>query len=470
MAIAIRATGTPLASGLRSTSTVPMPAGLAAGDEVRIVVNAGMDGATAPTIALGSGNPAQLVATVTWGDGTYTVRHSAYRYRYVGSGDPASFSFTHQNATSDGVAAAYSGVDATTPDDAAAVTTSIANTGPAGYIAILNGITTVTAGAMLVVARGSWDGLPITPPAGWTERVDQPITWLGDQIKATAGATGNIEIPAGSNAGVAPGSGIVMALRPASGVSPVSGAIASVFPGFTQSAQGVVTAPARTGVAASVFPAFTQSAQGETQVPVFSGQAASAFPAFTQQATGEYDPPVFSGEIASVFPAFTQQALGEGVPPQFVAVAASVFPAFTQQAEGVVENPQGRTGQIASVFPAFTQAAEGAVEPPPGVVGEITSTFPALTQQADGTVEMPARTGEIASTFPALVQSAAGTTKPPGRTGEIHSVFPAFTQHATGGGEVTECWPDDVDVAATRPRYAVTAMRPQYAVRAERQC
>lgn len=220
MAIGLRAFGTPVTTASRTSTVIPLPAGAAAGDEVRVVVNAGMNGATAPTIS--HAGAASLVATVTWGDGTYTVRHSVYRYRMTGSGDPSSLTFTHASAVSDGVSCAWTGVDATTPDDAAAVTTAIANTGSAAGQAILNGITTVTADALLLVARGSWDGNAITPPSGWTEHLDQPITWIGSSPKPTTGATGTISIPAGNGPGVTPASGILMALRPAAGTTRVT--------------------------------------------------------------------------------------------------------------------------------------------------------------------------------------------------------------------------------------------------------
>lgn len=230
-----------------------MPAGLLVGDEVRIVINAGATGSTAPTIT--PPGVVSFVATVTWGDGSYTVRHSVYRYRYLASGNPASFAFTHPNAASDGVAIAYSGVDATTPDDVTPTTTSISNTGPAGYVANLNGVTTVTPNALLLVVRGAWDGVAITPPAGYTERLDQPITWVGDSPKATPGATGTITVDDGNNsAGVTPASGIVMALRPATGTSSNTGTLSARAPVTevsivgTQTNAGTLSAIAPSGI------------------------------------------------------------------------------------------------------------------------------------------------------------------------------------------------------------------------------
>lgn len=212
MAIAFRSSTTLATGGARTTSTINMPAGVQAGDEVRIIVGVGATGASGLTIT--PPGTATLVTTVTYGDGSYTVRNSTYRYRVVGSGDPASFAFTHSSATTDGGALAYSGVD-TTPDDATATTSNATGGTPATTT-----LTTVTANAMLVAVRGSWDGTAITPPAGYTERIDQLVTWVGESVKAATGATGAVSIPSG-NGSSSPWSTIMMALRPSTGTTPI---------------------------------------------------------------------------------------------------------------------------------------------------------------------------------------------------------------------------------------------------------
>lgn len=200
---------TTLASGAgRTTSTLTIPTGASAGSaELRMIVNAGNSGATAPTIT----PPANvtLVASVTYGDGTYTVRNSTYRYRCTGT-DPASFAFTHGSATTNGGVLSYTGVDATA-DDVAASTNSAAT----GTAAIATGVTTVTANTFLVAVRGSWDGVAITAPSGYTERIDLPVSWAGDSLRAATGATGNVTIPHGNGGNTSPWSAILMALRPA---------------------------------------------------------------------------------------------------------------------------------------------------------------------------------------------------------------------------------------------------------------
>jgi hypothetical protein len=240
-----------------------MPAGLSAGDEVTIAINVGNTGGTAPTIT--APGTATLVLSTTWGDGSYTVRSSIYRYKYVGSGDPSSFTFTHTSNVSDGRAIAHSGVDGTTPDDATAVATTSSNTGPTGYNLTVTGITTANTNSLVLIWRWSWDGNAITPPGGWTERIDQVITWEGEQLFASAGATGNVTVPSGSSSGVAPAAAIVRALREATGGGGLTGT-ASLAGTGSISATGVV------GKAASA----TLAGTGSISATGVVGKAASA--------------------------------------------------------------------------------------------------------------------------------------------------------------------------------------------------
>jgi hypothetical protein len=200
-----------LAPGTRTTSTINLPSGTIAGDEVRIYLTGGLAGGTAPTFT--PPGDATLVASTTYvGSGPFTVRVSVYRYRADGS-DPASFAFTHSSLDSDGGAVSYSGVDGTTPDDATATTNSVGS-GSGLAAAESTTLTTVTADALLLPVRGSWDGNAITAPAGYTERIDQPVSWVGESVQASPGATGVVSIPHGNSNNNLPWGVIMQALRP----------------------------------------------------------------------------------------------------------------------------------------------------------------------------------------------------------------------------------------------------------------
>lgn len=231
MAIAYRSQAS-LTNASRTTTTVNMPAGVQTGDVVLVFCATGNSSEVAitPPASLSS-NP---VANRSYSDTSppWTVNMRIYRYTVVGSGDPASFAFTHSSASSEALAIAFSGVNTTTPIDATPTT----NSGEATTATAL-GLTTVTDAAWLVVWRGSWDGNAITPPTGWTERLDQPVTWVAHREQTTAGATGDFSIPSG-NSGAYPYGTILIPLRPAgSGGTQyaASGAVAS-----TSTAVGVV--------------------------------------------------------------------------------------------------------------------------------------------------------------------------------------------------------------------------------------
>lgn len=433
MAIAFRAQSA-VTSATRTTTTIAMPSGVLAGDEVRIVVNAGQGGATAPTFT--APGTATLVATVTWGDGSYTVRHSVYRYRVVGTGDPASFAFTHASATSDGGAFAYSGVDATTPDDATPVTTSIANTGPTSFNAILNGITTVTANTMLVVARGSWDGNAITPPAGWTERLDQAITWVGEQADPTAGATGTISVPSGSTVGVAPAAGIVMALRPSSGGGSFTGTLGADTPTVsvttpTAAWSGAVTVPTFAGAVAADLPPVSVSVplaswSGSSTVPAFTGALDATIPTIAVDVpgvswSGFTGAPSFAGVLDALAPPVdiavpTLAWIGSTAVPIFTGTVDAMLPTVavgvpTSEWSGTVTAP-GFTGTLTADTPALTvviptMAWTGAVSGPGESTGTLSADTPEVAVLAPvatwvGTTAVPTYSGALAATLPTV--------------------------------------------------------------------
>lgn len=224
MPIAFRAAATPVTNATRTTTTVNMPAGVQAGDVVLIWVSCGGSTSVTPTAP---GTVTAVTANFAYSDNSpaWTVNTRVWRYTVVGSGDPASFAFTHSSIASEAFAIAFSGVDNTTPIDVTPTTNGANNAGSTTATAL--GVTTTVAGVELVVYRGSWDGNAITPPSGFTERLDQPVTWVGTQNMAAAGATGNFVIPTG-NGGSSPWACVLVPLRPA-GASIPSGTVAETI-------------------------------------------------------------------------------------------------------------------------------------------------------------------------------------------------------------------------------------------------
>jgi hypothetical protein len=211
MVIALRSTST-TAYATRTNTTVNAPAGSAVGDLIEVSIMVGGSSATTLTPPAGwtlAGSATNYSAPDPW-----SVSVTKW-IKAFGAGE-TSWTWTHASRDTQAFAVARTGVDLTNPLDAVSVSASTGATETAGD-ATVSGITTVTPGALLTVARGSWLGDPITPPAGWTERYDAPVLWVGDSEKATPGATGTVAIPSGN--GVVVNSSrwsiILSALRPA---------------------------------------------------------------------------------------------------------------------------------------------------------------------------------------------------------------------------------------------------------------
>lgn len=372
MAIAYRSQAS-LTNGSRTTTTVSMPAGVQAGDVVLVFCSTGNSASVAitPPASL-SANP---VVNLSYSDTNppWTVNMRVWRYAVVGTGDPASFAFTHSSASSEACAIAFSGVDASTPLDATPATNAAS-----GTTSTMTGLTTVTADAMLVGYRGSWDGNAITPPAGWTERLDQPVTWIATRPAASPGSTGNFSVPAG-NGGSYPYGTMLVALRPASdGPAPISGALAASLPALTA---GVPTA----------------AISGTVAVPVYTGTPSASLPSMTAGPTtaaisGDVTAPTWSGTPSASLPEV------EVGPP-------------TAAISGTFDLPSG-DGSLNADLPEVT------VGPP--------------TMTASGTVAVPVYAGDLAASAPEVVvgppiMAATGTNTPPTFSGDLEASTPELT-------------------------------------------
>lgn len=159
--------------------------------------------------------------------------------RMWSTGDATTVTFTHAAQYCGAFVIAYSGVDSSTPLDVTTATTTGSTSG-AGQSATATGVTTATNNAMLVGIRCSWDGGAISPPSGWTERVDT-VLWAGEKTQTSAGATGSISIDPGNGAGAGKGwITHVLALRPSGGGGPNAGTLLAAVPKLTGALYGDV--------------------------------------------------------------------------------------------------------------------------------------------------------------------------------------------------------------------------------------
>lgn len=226
MVLAIRSTSS-VPSASRTNITVNAPAGTAAGDVLVTGVLVGgiaLRPSSAPAGWTLAGRTSYSASDPWFVDLAVYVR--------VHDGTGTSWSFPHQTNSSSAYTYCITGAEATEPLDAPASTASqnYLNTGSGTGSAIAPAITTVSDTSHLLAFRGSWDGNPVTAPAGWIENLDSGL-WAGNRAFAPAGSTGPIAVLSGNNDAHGAWGIIAVALRPegGGGTPPVASAGAVVW-------------------------------------------------------------------------------------------------------------------------------------------------------------------------------------------------------------------------------------------------
>jgi hypothetical protein len=236
MAIAVGSTSNAPTLGTRTNTTITAPSGIADGHFLLGVLHVG-DGSSLPALPVtppsGFTEVASSPSAIDNPD-PYTV--ATHVYGKVASGESGNYTFTHSSADTEGFMFRLTGVDTTNPIDVVPV---VANSGtsPAGAARTTTSyqsITPLTNGCFLLYAESTWDG-----PGSGTVSVGTPtisarrsgtISWIGDGIQTTAGATGvRTRTNGNANQPYVRWSSIVVAIRPAaSGVSGASSQSASI--------------------------------------------------------------------------------------------------------------------------------------------------------------------------------------------------------------------------------------------------
>lgn len=204
MAVAFRVLTTNAPSGAAANSVISKDASVANGDFLLTAIYVENDVA---------------VTTLAGWNLLGGIDHAAaafdlWLYWKFASSEPTSWTWVHASAWEMGLVAAYTGVDTVTPFDA----TFVPNQGT-GTTSTALGITTVTAGAMLVACFASFEGIALQAagPSGMTERFDagaEDIYWA-DVIQAAAGASGNKVLGTALTPSTNHWVAALMALRPA---------------------------------------------------------------------------------------------------------------------------------------------------------------------------------------------------------------------------------------------------------------
>ncbi|NYJ05835.1 PKD domain-containing protein [Petropleomorpha daqingensis] len=205
----IQARSSSTASGSNTTVAVPRPAGVVTGDVLVVEITSEQN----PTMtAVPAGWTAVTAAPLTVGT---TARVWSYVHVVTNAAtDPASYTWTLSARLKwAATMTAFSGVDNANPIDVPATS---ATTTTAATTLTVPGVSTVTAGAMLVSGLGlSANGITASGPAGWTiaaQTTGTQKTGLAYRLTGAAAASGNLtwSLSKATTAG-----GWLVALRPA---------------------------------------------------------------------------------------------------------------------------------------------------------------------------------------------------------------------------------------------------------------
>lgn len=275
MAAAFGSLGTILTYGSRTNSTLSKPASVSNGDTLLAFLFVGRSGSyLTPSVAstgfTSAGTAPQNV------DASFYATFSCFKKVITDAGsEPSSYTFTHTSASSGGFIVRISGSNGTVN------ASSTRSEKVASTTRTWNSITPDVDGCYIAAAGFDWadDANNLTPPTGYTERVDATVLYYCDLVQTTAAATGNISHACNSNAfGNSPRGGWLIALEPAA--SGIAGTASITEDADTVSAAGAL---AIKGSASITEAADTASGAGTIAI---AGTASITEGADTLSATG----------------------------------------------------------------------------------------------------------------------------------------------------------------------------------------
>ena len=343
----------------------------------------------------------------TYDDGNFRVEIELYA-KFAGSSEPASYEFDYgsSDVASQGLLLVYRGVDPTTPLDTGVQLRSVPRSSGTGATHRFLSLTTVTANTMLVALGQDWgdNTANLTPPTGFTERVDLTLVYAADKVQAATGATGDFTMTNNST-NINPNQTIHLALRPASAGSN-AGTLAATTPKVTATLSGTQKNP---GTLAATAPKVTATLSGTQKNP---GALAATTPKVTASATGAQRNP---GTLAATTPAAVAALAGQSANPGTLAASAPVvvaalagqsvnpgtLAATTPKVTVEIADTVLNLGTLAAITPAVVAALAGqAVNP-----GTLAATTPKAAAVLTGTQRNP---GTLAAAAPAVVAALAG--------------------------------------------------------------
>lgn len=200
-----------LASG-RTSSNVPVPSGVAAGDVILLIVyfeNTSTSGTITPPTGF-----ALLGSGLSFG----TTGQMVYWKRATGA-DSGTYNVTHASAVTSGVAHRFTGAAPTgTPVE---LLGSAGSSGTTGSAPAVSGTTTAANELLAYFALTNDFGFTTasnwTPPTGFTERFDTQGFELATKTQASAGATGSLTASNTDTSGNT--SAVLVGIKPGAGVA-----------------------------------------------------------------------------------------------------------------------------------------------------------------------------------------------------------------------------------------------------------
>jgi hypothetical protein len=180
-------------AGGRTDTVINAPAGVADDDFLLLIFEDGIGGGAAPPVATPPAGFSILPGfPLTRADTTiFTV--DTYAWIKIAAGEPANYTITHANASTNAWMMSAFGADLITPVDPGEISTA---TG-LGATATAPGITTAINNSLIVYFCSKWNFPGITPPGGvtpvLTTRLDGSVTLLFTSTGnlTPQGATGN---------------------------------------------------------------------------------------------------------------------------------------------------------------------------------------------------------------------------------------------------------------------------------------
>lgn len=210
MAVAFRSSSS-LSFGNRADSGMTLPAGHVANDILVFILfvqdNDGFISVTGPSgyTAVGGSASGLLVDVDPSSFGTAEMQIWAWWKRDNGSESNPATTHLIADATA-GYLGCYSGAvlsgDPTDNPNASSNQGGTPGAGAPGIDNIATGVTTAVDGSAIIGVWGVWDSYGATsPPSGMTERLELIALYVADEIRATAGATGDKTITSATTGG-----------------------------------------------------------------------------------------------------------------------------------------------------------------------------------------------------------------------------------------------------------------------------